>query len=431
MRLARAKVFTQEREWYADTKENVLGVVLLDKVDNDWSYVVLGRDEVARFRAIDQETSHRTVDEARAALDKKMMEYVITGESVYPQGLEKKNQKTFRIFQPIVPREKLHPDFIQLSESHEYSSAREIIKEIAYTFEDVDGNYIQQFQTTGFEARLWELYLYAVLHELDFDIDRTCHAPDYACIKERPLFIEATTTNVVEKQARALTGKPLEDYIAIRFGSALFSKVQKRYWEKLPRSPFGYYPFVLALADVRKLAGATFSASCLQQYLYGRRQIRVGKQVRDQSIKEHTWQEKTIPSGFFYQRDVKNISAILLSDGGTISKFNRMGKLAGFGDQSVLMGVEGERYETANSQVRKSYRMFVEHPKYEEKWSDGMRIFHNPYALASLKMQLFPRAEHIRLYKGEIVTRRSGAFTLWSETRVFKTKREANDFTLG
>ena len=53
MRLGRAKLVSEEREWYSDNDENVLGVVIFDLPDEDWLYVILGRDEVARFRAID------------------------------------------------------------------------------------------------------------------------------------------------------------------------------------------------------------------------------------------------------------------------------------------------------------------------------------------------------------------------------------------
>lgn len=173
MRLGRAKLISEEREWYSDENENVLGVVIFDRPDSDWLYVILGRDEVARFRAIDQEINYKTDAEARNALHKKMVEHAQAGQSVFPQGLERKNQKTFEIFKPIATEDALNPVFKLLAESNGYSPARDLIKEIAYTFEDPDGNYIQQFQTAAFDARLWELYLYAALHELGFEMDRT------------------------------------------------------------------------------------------------------------------------------------------------------------------------------------------------------------------------------------------------------------------
>ena len=39
--------------------------------------------------------------------------------------------------------------------------------------EDADGNLIEQFQTSGFDARIWELYLFAALSEAGYGIDRS------------------------------------------------------------------------------------------------------------------------------------------------------------------------------------------------------------------------------------------------------------------
>jgi hypothetical protein len=165
MRRPLAKLYVQEREWYSDERENVLGIVLLDKIDHDWGYVVLGRDELARFSAIDQDVSFPSEDKARKRLHDKMLQHNAEGETVFPQGLDRKGQKIFRLFDPILPQEKQHPDFVTLATSVGYSPAKGILAEIAYTFEDPDGNYIEQFQGNGYDARLWELYLYAVLHE--------------------------------------------------------------------------------------------------------------------------------------------------------------------------------------------------------------------------------------------------------------------------
>ena len=417
------KFFGEEREWYADENENVLGVVILDRTDQDWSYVVLGRDEVARFRAIDQAINYQTDAEARIAAHRKMEEYGLAGETIFPQGLEQKKRKTFLVFDPTAPKDTLHPDFVLLLESKGFSPAKEIIKEIAYTFEDPDGNYIQQFQTDGFDARLWELYLYATLHEMDFEMDRTYKAPDYVCSKfGQTVIIEATTVNPRQQNdaenISALRERELEDYIAVKFGSALYSKLQKRYWEK---DHVKGHPFVLAVADLRKSEGGNYSAPFLVQYLYGTRQHEANGSISYSPIKEHTW-GKTIPSGFFYQPDAENISAVLFSDSGTISKFNRMGKLAEFGDLSVTMVREGERYATARSEAPEPFRVLVEPGKYKETWAEGVWIFHNPTAKVPLDRVLFHDAAHVYLEERGLVTYLVDAFPTWSVTSIFSAK---------
>ena len=48
-------------------------------------------------------------------------------------------------------------------------------------YEDVDGNFVEQFQSSAFDARLWELYLYAMFVELGYGFDRKYSAPDFLC----------------------------------------------------------------------------------------------------------------------------------------------------------------------------------------------------------------------------------------------------------
>lgn len=425
MRLGRAKLISEEREWYSDDNENVLGVVIFDRPDKDWVYVILGRDEVARFRAIDQEINYKTDTEAREALHKNMEEFVRAEQSVFPQGLERKNQKTFEIFKPTGPQDRLHPDFIVLAESNGYSPARDIIKEIAYTFEDPDGNYIQQFQTTGFDARLWELYLYAMLHELDFEIDRTYKAPDYVCSNcYGTVIIEATTANsgqqVEEAEVANLQGVELEDFVAIKFGSALYSKLQKRYWE---RDHVKGHPFVIAVADFRRPQGLVFCAPYLMHYLYGLRENVGQNGITFSSVTQHTYRDKTIPSGFFNLPDVENISAVLFSDGGTIAKFNRMGKIAGFGDPSVVMARVGERFPTRECEAPEPFSVLVKEP-YQETWAEGIWIFHNPNAKITLPRELFPDAAHVYLENGEPNVYLSDAFPTWSKTLIFSSEQD-------
>lgn len=51
----------EEISWWADGKEFVLGTVLRDRQDGDYLYIVLGRDEDRRFRAIEGEINYQTV----------------------------------------------------------------------------------------------------------------------------------------------------------------------------------------------------------------------------------------------------------------------------------------------------------------------------------------------------------------------------------
>ena len=98
MRRPTIKLYAEEREWYSDQDGNVLGIVLLDKIDHDWSYVVLGRDELARFSAIHQDVSYLTVDKAREALHNKMLQYGLAGETDSPKASTTRGRRSFSFF---------------------------------------------------------------------------------------------------------------------------------------------------------------------------------------------------------------------------------------------------------------------------------------------------------------------------------------------
>jgi hypothetical protein len=104
--------------------------------------------------------------------------------------------KPVDFFTPVVPRGKQHEIFRVLHSGLGYSPALGLLSEMAHYFEDADGNFVQQFQSAGFDARLWELYLYAVFTELGFGLVRDEQTPDFHL--QSPFgefFVEATTVN--------------------------------------------------------------------------------------------------------------------------------------------------------------------------------------------------------------------------------------------
>ncbi len=99
-------------------------------------------------------------------------------------------------FAPIVPEERLNRTFKILSGAERYSPARELIKAMMRFYEDADGNFVEQFQTTAFDARIWELYLFAAFTELGYAPAPGLAVPDFL-LSGLPgsLGIEATSVN--------------------------------------------------------------------------------------------------------------------------------------------------------------------------------------------------------------------------------------------
>jgi len=69
------------------------------------------------------------------------------------------------------------------------------------SFSDVDGNFIEQLQSTGFDARIFELFLFTYFSNSGFEIDRQHKSPDFLLEKRGIRFaLEATTVNPTQDQ---------------------------------------------------------------------------------------------------------------------------------------------------------------------------------------------------------------------------------------
>lgn len=87
------------------------------------------------------------------------------------------------LFTPVVPDESLDGRFITVAAHGSSAPARAMARMVFADFDDSDGNFIEQFQTTGFDARTWELFLFAYLVSSGFAVDRAHVVPDFMCEK--------------------------------------------------------------------------------------------------------------------------------------------------------------------------------------------------------------------------------------------------------
>ena len=304
------------------------------------------------------------------------------------------------------PREKLHPSFVSLMESPGYAPARRMIEPMMRWFDDVDGNFIEQFQTTGFDQRIWELYLFAAFIEMGYELDRRHPVPDFSLTGPQGAFsVEAVTVGAStggklappERDTVEGMRSYLRDYMPIKFGSALYSKLGKRYWEK---DNVAGKPLVFAIEDFSSPGSMVETRVALDLYLYGydhnwTRDAEGSLIISPQRIETHRWGEKVIISGYFRQPDAENISAVLFSNSGTIAKFNRMGILAGLGDPDLLVMREGLCVNhDPNATEAIPFHHIVNDPNYSEDWCEGLDVFHNPNALYPLNPSLLPGAAH-------------------------------------
>jgi hypothetical protein len=383
----RTSLYSVEQSWHSTSDEKVLGVVILDKNDGDFAGNVLGRDLKRRYRWVVMTDFFPTAHEAKNALKALMGEYSDRDETEFSQGDEVGEAVDF--FTPVAPEERLNSDFLKLMNLEGFSPAREIISAMMYYFNDVDGNFVEQFQTTGFDARIWELYLFAAFHELGFGFDSTHSAPDYHCFGIGSEFlVEATTVNPTKRggvpvivqvpENPQLQESYFQNYLPIKFGSSLYSKLQKKYWE---REHVCGKSLALAIQDFQAPASMNISSNALLEYLYGQRHDPQSTSNRTTPIRSHEYDGKSIPSGFFKLADSENIAAVFFNVSATISKFNRMGCLAGFGSDRVKLTRIGPWYNHSDNAETPEFRtQEVVVSKYSETWVEGLSVCFNPEA---------------------------------------------------
>ncbi|MBF0213801.1 MAG: hypothetical protein HQM00_09605 [Magnetococcales bacterium] len=390
-----------------------MGVLVLDRTDRDFGFVVLGRDEKDRFRATEVEVSMSKSD-ARHALFKTLQRLTETGDKVFLQYDSSGDKAGVNLFSLIVNEEKMNPTFKILRDHELWMPARAIMSEMMRNFVDIDGNFVEQFQTTGFDSRIWELYLYAALLDLGLSIERSNFAPDFQVSDGlQKVFIEAVIAGPSSKDNPLPLdgrGKPslrtdeeikelLRTRVPIRFGSALFSKLnhEPAYWEL---DHVKGNPLVFAIADFHESHSMTWTSPALMEYLYGvthdfATDSRGNLIITPLKVAVHEYKGKSIPSGFFLQDKAQHISAVLFSSSGTLSKFNRMGKLAGFGVERHRIFRSGVRHcHEQNATIPVDFFHEIAPGQVTERWSDGLSMFHNPNALNPIDPKMFPGIAH-------------------------------------
>ena len=221
-------LISDEIAWFTDRYERILGVLIFDRIDQDFGWVVLGRDGVERYRAINVMASYVTPEEAEDSLMHAMRKAVTEADEPFLQGDEPNVAIDF--FAPVIPAERRHQTFEFLRTKHRFSPAREVIEAMMRYHDDIDGNFVENFQSSGFDARIWELYLWATFTELGFVRNSKAQVPDLILRSVRgEIAIEATTINpsgngdprpTSEGDAREY----LDNYVPIRIAKTLRKK---------------------------------------------------------------------------------------------------------------------------------------------------------------------------------------------------------------
>jgi len=383
--------FSEELEFYSNGNGGLLGLISLDITDQDYYGCILSRDKSKQYRAELITASVETIEEVRKWIDDKMSSNSIV--------FHDNKHEYFDLFQNLNNEDNQHPNFKLLNSNIALSMAKETVKEVSYHYKDIDGNFIDQFQSiNGFDSRVWELFLFCFFREQFFSFKRNFNAPDYmvekfneeiaveAVIVSRKTKLESEPKNDKEIQEK------LKNDIPLLFGNALFDKMKKKYWEK---EHVEGKPFVIAIADFHDTMSMTWTFNSLSDYLYGYKYEHSFDEngeliVKPVKIGEYTKPNGTkIPSGFFFQPNSENVSAIIFSSCGTLSKFNRMGKQAELGSDIPTLLRTGTFYNHTPNADKPNFVSYKVDKDSKETWSEGAVVYHNPNAKIPLNPAFF------------------------------------------
>ena len=405
------KSLHEELEYYVSDDERLLGIILYDKIDtNCFHAILLDRKLDGRYYLVAYSQDNDTIGKARKMLSNLMENYT------YPFPTSQVPESIF--FNPSVVEDQAHPSFRELRDNPLFFAAKKVIEEVSFHFNDKDNNFVNQFQSlNGFDARVWELYLKCYLREEGFDFEEKHAVPDFIVQKGfNKVGIEAVTVAAKDKSLQTNPYdfqkilKALENDVPLMFGSPLYSKVKHicdncSYWT-LPQMKD--IPFVLAIADYHGIMSMTWSFPAIISALYGIDQtieLNENNDPRLKTINGLTLFKKngTAISPLFFSKDFENVSAVLFSPCGTISKFNRMGVQAGLGlpGFSTLLQIK-TCYNNLENALFPNLIMETISEESNETWADGIQFFHNPMAIRPLNPDLFPSAGHHFYKNGEL-----------------------------
>ena len=342
------------------------------------------------------------------------------------------------LFEPVVDPQKLNPAFEYMRMSPISEPARLMANEVFQDFPDIDGNFVEQFQTTGFDSRIFELYLYAYLSRSGYGVSREHEQPDFIVTKGGvAIAIEATTVNPTQTEDTIDTRKvadltteelqeKLNNELPIRFGGPLFSKLNKKYWEL---GQCRGIPIVFAIEAFHEEGSLYFSDSSLRQYLYGLRHYPNWTEdghliVKSKEVRDHRWGAKVIPSNFFKQPDAEHVSAVIFSNSGTCTKFCRMGYQAGYyrgNMRAIRHGTCCDPDPDATKPLEFSYE--VDDPSVLESWWQGLMVFHNPHALLPVPRGYFVDAARTYVEDGQVKSDVPRFHPYTSQTRLVRLDR--------
>jgi len=301
---------------------------------------------------------------------------------------------------PLFDQDKLHQHFKTISDGRvgRHYQRDEILRWMD-GFPDRDNKFVKEFQTT-FNSSFWEIYLYATFREYGFSFDWKHAAPDFLVTAADTTFtVEATTANhaadgtpewgepLTPEFFENIESNELNGIAIIRLANAFMSKSTKYLEKYTNHCHVKGRPFVLAIAPFeqpgfhlqayRPIEALLFDLYVDEaEYLANPERFPNGPVVKSLgSVEKHNGSE--IELGLFQNPRFRHISAVVFSH------------LATWGKVDAMCGNPDAIISSIWSTPEGMKRAVVRASEGPEKITDGLRIYHNPYATNPLRLGVF------------------------------------------
>lgn len=301
-----------------------------------------------------------------------------------------------------VNEEQWHIKFKLLKEDPYGEGEREILRQWVEGLIDRDHKMVQEFQKT-FHASFWEFYLYSCFKESGFILDQSHNRPDFMIKAPYEVNVEAVVANI-KNEGRAESNRGLEDLMdmfippknqrdffeiqheaVVRQANAITSKI-KKYEDEYSKCEWVKYdvPFVIAMSSYSQVNYGREFIYPIMTLLYG--MYYIPEEDRYTSVNEvpKPGTESTVPVGLFNSDKYSGISAILYSCTTTLGKLTSLAKSVGYFSPNEVYNLRQDYEDT--SIPYKLQRVGTDSP---ELLTDGLFLFHNPYAKNKLDIQCF------------------------------------------
>ncbi len=321
--------------------------------------------------------------------------------------MESTSRPRGQLFEAIVDEGRQHPLFREVAANVAYMGARALMQQTFEQWDSPDHQFVRDFQTEGFDARVFELYLAATLDSLGWAVGAESGRPDFRWLGSGlEFYIEAGTahspgnpgppTSPGQYFKELLSSTYNLDEVAVRFGSVLRSKAMKGY-QHLPH--VAGKPIVIAVQGFFGPGALLHNEFPLVRYLYDLALTEIDESgaisLTDASVGFHVGDSKTIKSGWFGDRDAAHISAVMWSNSGTVPKFNRMAAGLGLGAPGWEIHRFGTELDPQPGATKRA--LFVERVEpCGEPWEEGLVVMHNPRAKVPLPLSAFEGITQIR-----------------------------------